>query len=108
MEGYTPLQEEWYHFANEMDSLMEKVPGNVTRIKDCTLKEEWRHSCGWNFEDSEEDHDMWRDSYDILEPGYSPDYLKQLMGYADRCGLTSFVRAVKYPLIEAYFKSEVK
>jgi len=91
----------------EMSDLMPQIPGDVERIKDCTLMEEWRHSCGYSFDDGDMDNDLFKNMYDFFEEGLGTkedrEYIKR---FIDKCELHNFVLLVKYPLVAAIYKRD--
>lgn len=92
------FEQEWNMFINELDTLMDKTPGNITRIVDCTIKEEWRNDHGYSPFDGDMDDDIWRATYEYLE-GDLKDTLSVYWKYAERCGLDAATMKLKYPLI---------
>lgn len=84
---------------NEMHDLMAKLPGNIERIKDCTLKEQWRHDHCRAFNDYDSDNDDWKSTYEAFDPG-GEDWLKDFIDdYMTPCGLEPFVVLIKYPAV---------
>lgn len=88
----------------ELEQLMDNVPGNVERIKDCTLKEEWRHECCYSFADSDMDRGLFKEWYDYFEGG--PDERTYIFEIACRCDITYLPMLVKYPLIAKVMKAD--
>jgi hypothetical protein len=98
-----PLYDEWYKFITELMPLMDAVASYHPRIKNLTLKEEWRMGAGYNPFDADEDGDMWKNSYEALDDN---DWLLMMYkDYARKCGLDQGVMDLKYPRIAERFKA---
>ncbi len=100
------LEAEWNKFIWELNNLMEQTPGNIERIKDCTMIEEWRiNFCGNNPFDDDMDHDNWKYSYDLLtREGFDHDTMAGYRDYANRVGMDKGVMALKFPRVNKYWE----
>jgi len=94
------LSEQLRMMFDEIDGFMDTLPGNIDRIKDCSLREQWRTDHGWAFDGSgDDDNHIWKGSYDIFEEGeeeYLPFFIKS---YMTPCGLEKLTVLVKYPAV---------
>ena len=92
------LEDQVKQLFAELDSLMDKFPGNIERLKDCTLREQWRLDSGYTFEDIDLDEGVWKDTLQMLanEEDEIGDWAKD---YLIPVGLTKFVVQIKYPLV---------
>ena len=98
------LDDELNKMFDEMDVLMDKLPGNIKRIKNCTLKEQWRHEGGRSFDDIDQDNDYWGYTYEVFEAPTEDSMNFFIENYMKPCSLTELVVATKYPTVHQQIK----
>lgn len=101
-----PLADQLRQVWNHLDIEMTKVPGTIKRIKNCTLKEEWRHGCGCAFDDGDMDNDLFKGMYDYFEDFGRPDDRDQVWDLCKRTNITDLVLATKYPEVYKFYKAD--
>lgn len=104
----TELHKQLHSLIMELGKLMEEAKGDVERIKDCTMLEEWRHGCGYSFDDGDMDNDLWKGTYDHFEEQSRSEDRSEFFSYVYRVGLIGLPLETKYPLIAKIYREDVE
>jgi len=104
----TKLHEELQELFEEIWNESDNLPGNVERIKDCTLTEQFRHEYGFRFDDSDNDRqivEVWEDSF-TDHPDIRID--KQVLEATKLMEIKGLPLLVKYPTVAEYVRKDAE